>query len=129
MSAPHKYFLRSTVNSINETNAKNNLPKIDYVDTDTTQTTSPTAYNSWIQSPVKPELTSVPGIGKAGREVLEKIGITTTWQLIGKFLLYNRDGDKMLEWLSGFSIISSHKQTILKALADKVGILFGDLAT
>jgi hypothetical protein len=83
-------------------------------------------HDTWLTAPVTSDITIVPGIGVAGKEALESAGITTTYQLIGKFLMLNRDNKKFLEFLSQFSAISKYRVTIVRAVAEKVAILFGD---
>lgn len=93
---------------------------------DTVQTMAFGAHDKWMREPVICELTSIPGVGRAARLSLESVGIFTTWQMIGKFLMFNRDIESYMEWLGGFSCISSNKTTIARAIAEKVSIMLGD---
>jgi antibiotic biosynthesis monooxygenase (ABM) superfamily enzyme len=120
----HNYNLRSGKNKYKITNNVNEIIMVD--SSPTMQTVVADGYTSWIQSPVNAELTKVPGIGKSSRDVLEQAGITTTWQLMGKFLMMNRDVEEFRKWLRGFTALSTHCETIINAINNKINILFGD---
>ena len=102
------------------------LPTIKVQKADTMQTMTPDAHTKFLREPINVELTTIPYIGKVGREALVSAGIDTSWKLIGKFLMFNRDVDMMVEWVGSLSPLASHKRAITKAIAEKVAIMFGD---
>ena len=59
----------------------------------------PTKEESFLTSLVMPELSEVPGIGKAGLKNLNEKGIRTSYQLVGHFLKLQRDETEMLSFL------------------------------
>jgi hypothetical protein len=76
------------------------------------------------------ELLEVPGVGNANKALLIKAGITSTHQLLAKFLSFkgfNGDGsrvqcvehcDMFYSWLKEIGI-SSHRSTLVCAIAEK----------
>ena len=48
---------------------------------------------SFIGGDLDNDLSTVPGVGPATVKALGKAGVTTTRQLIGKFLMLTKDGD------------------------------------
>jgi hypothetical protein len=90
----------------------------------TMETSAPGAHDRWMREPISRELSTVPGIGSAGRTALEAVGIKSTHMLIGKYLMFDRDENKFIEWLSGFTSISSYRTTIARAIAEKIAVSF-----
>ena len=78
----------------------------------------------WLQEEISDDISQVPGIGPAAVKNLAKEqdgdpGVTTTWQLIGKFLMMKGAGfekqthcDAMWHWLDSKGV-SSHRAGIV----------------
>jgi len=60
----------------------------------------------WLIAPVTGSLLEVPGIGPATVKVLQENGVTTTYQLFGKFLSFKDEGSWYL-WILLFSLTIS----------------------
>mmetsp|Transcript_10588 Transcript_10588/g.15872 ORF Transcript_10588/g.15872 Transcript_10588/m.15872 type:complete len:127 (+) Transcript_10588:83-463(+) len=88
---------------------------------------------AFLQAEVSEEISSVPGIGPRAKELLAKEvegdqAITTTYQLIGKFLTLKGQGmtpaehcNAMWHWLK-LRGVSSHRAGIVLCLAEKVNL-------
>lgn len=83
-------------------------------------------HDDWLTQPIVADIKSVPGVGDASKEALASAGIKTTYQLMGKFLMLDRDTKKFHEFLEQFSGISKYRDTIVRAIAEKTAVLFGD---
>ena len=75
------------------------------------------------------DLKRVPGIGKKNEELLMEDGISTTHQLIGKFLSLSEEEtdcvelcDKFYFWLQSIGV-NSHRGAIVSAIGEKTNIL------
>jgi hypothetical protein len=75
---------------------------------------------------IDPDITSVPGIGPAAVRNLAESNITTTYQLIGQFLLLRGDNmgtqahcDAFWYWLQEQGI-NAHRSGIIETIAEKV---------
>ena len=67
-------------------------------------------------------LTQIPGVGTTTLEKLTKAGITAPSQLIGQFLLLNKDPDAMRQWLQSACAVRQREGTLIaNALAEKTG--------
>lgn len=88
-------------------------------------------HEEWIMSPLSIELRSVPGIGESSEKALKSAGIDTTWHLIAKYMSYGPGKIKeFTNFLNQFSALAPHKDTITRAIAEKVATSFGaDLRT
>jgi hypothetical protein len=82
------------------------------------------------QESITGDITEVPGIGPAAKEKLADKGITTTFGLIGQFLLLKEEGvgpiehcDRFWYWLNTAGI-SSHRAGIVRCIAEKVDTMF-----
>ena len=65
-------------------------------------------------------LNQVPGIGVVTLDRLSKCGISNPWQLIGQFMLLNRDKKEMTDWLqSECSVRQREGDVIAEALFEK----------
>jgi hypothetical protein len=85
-------------------------------------------HEDWLRTPLNSNLLTVPGLGRSGVDALKSAGITDTWQLIGKYMSFGPNGiAKFHEYLSQFTAISRHRDTITRAVAEKVAISFGIL--
>jgi hypothetical protein len=83
-------------------------------------------HDSFIRLPLSEDLKLVPGVGTYGVQSLYAVGITNTWQLISKYMSFGPHNTvAFLQWLSQFTTLSKHKETIAKAIAEKVAISFG----
>jgi len=81
-------------------------------------------YQRFIKNPISPNLCTVPGIDENIKKFLSTIEITTTWQLIGLFLSFNRNSEEMEHYFSEFPSMKEYGQLITKAVAEKVYIMF-----
>jgi len=90
----------------------------------------------FIQSPISPDLITVPGIGSACKEDLEKVNIRTTHQLVALYLsLYDNTSvgpveltDKFYIWLKmNVPSLTKYRSTVVRCLAEKLNILFPGL--
>lgn len=100
--------------------------KISMDDIKSYATAAPGKHDDWLKDPLSPDLITVPGIGSSGINILKSVGITTTWHLIAKYMNYGPGGIKKFnDFLSQFSGFGSHKDTITRAIAEKVAISFG----
>ncbi len=72
-------------------------------------------------------LLQVPGVGAATLERLTRAGVTTPQQLVGQFMVLNRDRASMAAWLKGSCGVRQREAgTITEALLDKtqrIGVL------
>lgn len=59
----------------------------------------PTKEELFLEKPLSGDLHEVPGLGDAGIRKLNEAGYATTYQLIGKFLLLNRNEEDFLAFL------------------------------
>ena len=84
----------------------------------------------FIRAPITGDLKEIPGLGPKGIEKLADGDepITTTYQLIGKYLMLKDDTtdsvehcDKFWYWLKAKGI-DSHRSGLVNALAEKVNI-------
>ena len=65
-------------------------------------------------------LTQVPGVGIVTLDRLSKVGVSNPAQLIGQFLLLNRDKDAMVNWLrTACTVRQREGDVIAEALWDK----------
>lgn len=90
---------------------------------------NPDALASFIRSPLVKNITSVPGVGEKNQKILKKDGISTTHQLIGKFLSLSEEDtdsvelcDKFYFWLQSIGV-SAYRGSIVSAIAEKLNIL------
>jgi len=84
----------------------------------------------FIQTQITGDLSEVPGLGDFGIKKLKKENISTTFALMGKFLILKEKGvepiehcDRFFYWLTSVGI-TSHKHTITQAIAQKLDISF-----
>ena len=80
-------------------------------------------YEVFLNSPINPELKTVPGIDETIKDALIFAGISTTYQLIGKFLMLDRDPQKFYKFLTQF-LLSRNLNMIIKAISGKVVLMF-----
>jgi hypothetical protein len=65
-------------------------------------------------------LTQVPGVGVVTLDRLSKCGISSPGQLLGQFMLLNRDKEAMTNWLrSACSVRQREGDVIAEALFEK----------
>jgi len=95
---------------------------------------SPATLAKFLVDEIDEDVTSVPGIGPAAKKLLatgsaDDPAITTTYQLIGKFLMLRSEGmtskehcDAMFDWLCGKGI-RAHRSGIVVAIAEKTNTM------
>ena len=90
---------------------------------DTTNNNSTTKKrNTFISTPLTAvtSLTMVPGIGTVTLVTLSKVGIISPQQLVGHFMVLNRDAAAMTSWLKqSCGVRQREADTIVEALAEK----------
>eukprot|EP00604_Paraphysomonas_vestita_P002499 CAMPEP_0174819426 /NCGR_PEP_ID=MMETSP1107-20130205/2646_1 /TAXON_ID=36770 /ORGANISM="Paraphysomonas vestita, Strain GFlagA" /LENGTH=117 /DNA_ID=CAMNT_0016032879 /DNA_START=34 /DNA_END=387 /DNA_ORIENTATION=- len=84
----------------------------------------------FIQSSITGDLEEVPGIGPAAKQKLSDKGISTTFALIGQFLLLKEEGvgpvehcDRFWYWLHDAGV-NSYRSGIVRCIAEKVDTMF-----
>ena len=89
--------------------------------------------SEWLTAEIVEDLQSVPGVGakaaeKLAKEMGDEPGVTTTYQLLGKFLSFRGAGmdsqavcDAMWHWLNSKGV-SSHRAGIVHCIAEKVNL-------
>lgn len=88
----------------------------------------------FVRDQLDPEITSIPGIGPAAASIFADAGITTSYQLVGKFLSM-KDSDigpiehveRFYQWLCALKISGGHRAGTVHALAEKLNIWFPGL--
>ena len=88
----------------------------------------------WIHKEVTGVLTDVPGIGPASVKALKEQGITTTYQLFGKFLSLKEEqvgsvelADRFWFWLDSAGTASGSRAAVVLAVAEKLNLSFPGL--
>ncbi len=81
----------------------------------------------WLRGKITGDLEEIPGIGSSTKAILEKAGVTNSYQLIGKFLSFKKGDhsehlDAMYEWLTQINV-KIGRNSIILALAEKCAIL------
>lgn len=86
------------------------------------------ALADFLRGAVEPRLQSVPGVGPKAAEHMATAGVTTTHQLLGKFLSFKGADtdvqahcDAMWLWLNEIGV-NSHRAGIVKSIAEKLNI-------
>lgn len=77
------------------------------------------------------DLSEVPGVGRATIEALQKDGITTTFQLFGKYLSLKEAGvasvehaDRFYYWLRSLKTPPGYRAGVVLCVAEKMNITF-----
>ena len=83
----------------------------------------------WLSSEITETVTQVPGIGPANADKLAANDVTTTHQLLGKYLslrgrrfTQQEHNNYFMEWLQSIGI-NSHREGITYAIAEKLSVL------
>jgi hypothetical protein len=84
-------------------------------------------FAEWLRGKITGDLEEIPGIGPSNKAILEKAGVSNTYQLIGKYLSFKKGDikeqqDAMYEWLLQIKVNRGRNQIIL-ALSEKCDIL------
>lgn len=73
----------------------------------------------------------VPGIGEKSEEALRAAGISTTFGLIGKYLMLKEEGvgpvehaDRFYYWLKSIGTSPGHRAGVVHSIAEKMNITF-----
>lgn len=84
----------------------------------------------FVRGAVEEKLTSVPGVGPATETLLKEEGITSTFQLIGKFLSMKDEGvesvehcERFYQWLIHIGTPAGFRAGIVHSIAEKVNVL------
>jgi hypothetical protein len=96
--------------------------------------TDPDRLAEFIQSRITGRLTEVPGLGEATENLLREQGITSTYQLFGKFLMLKDEGvesvelcDRFWYWLESIKTSPGHRGSIVQAVACKLDATYPGL--
>mmetsp|Transcript_12071 Transcript_12071/g.28759 ORF Transcript_12071/g.28759 Transcript_12071/m.28759 type:complete len:115 (+) Transcript_12071:244-588(+) len=80
----------------------------------------------FVGSEIVEDITSVPGVGPAAKTALAAAGVTTTYQLVGKFLQCRGEGsttrqhcDAFYFWLKDAGITGGWPHAITRAIAQQ----------
>lgn len=99
--------------------------KSDHFRLGATSSISEDRLSTFLASPLKEDLTEVPGIGDKGAALLAESGVCTAVQLLGVFLTLKRPGISVQEHCDAFlrflkeKGINSHRSGIVLAIAEK----------
>jgi hypothetical protein len=92
---------------------------------------APDKLAEFIQAPITGDLTEVPGVGPATQKAMIAAGVTTTYALIGKYLMLKDAGvesvehcDRFFYWLDDIGASKGHRSSIVQAIAQKQDITF-----
>ena len=88
----------------------------------------------FIRAPITGNLNEVPGIGQKTVEALNKDGISTTFQLMGRYLSLKDEGvlpiehaDRFYYWLTSLHTPAGFRAGIVRSIAEKLNITFPGL--
>jgi hypothetical protein len=91
---------------------------------------NPDKLAEYLRADVVADLRSVPGVGPKTVEKLGALGITTTFQLIGQFMMLKDQDvgpvehcDRFWYWLKDAGI-DSHRSGIIQCIAEKLDTMF-----
>ena len=94
----------------------------------------PNKLAEFIQAPITGGLTEVPGLGKVTEDLLKGEGITSTYQLFGKFLMLKDEGvesvelcDRFWYWLESINTPAGYRGSIVQAVACKLDATYPGL--
>ena len=90
----------------------------------------------WLRSNVTGKVTEVPGVGEATARTFENCEdrITTTYQLMGKFLSFKganvgpiEHADRFFYWLRRIGTVAGQRSSVVRAIAEKLQLQFPDI--
>lgn len=90
----------------------------------------------WLRSNVTGKVTEVPGVGEATARIFENCEdrITTTYQLMGKFLSFKdanvgpiEHADRFFYWLTRIGTVAGQRSSVVRAIAEKLHLQFPDI--
>ena len=92
---------------------------------------NPHHLGAFIQAPIKGNLLEVPGIGPATVKAMNEAGMTTTFELIGKYMSLKAQGvdsedhcDRFFYWLKDIGTAAGYRSSVVQAIAQKMDITF-----
>ena len=93
-----------------------------------TNNTTTKKHNTFISTPLTAvtSLTMVPGVGTVTLQRLAKAGILHPQQLVGHFMVLNRDATAMISWLKQSGVRQREADTIVNALVvkcERIGVM------
>ena len=93
----------------------------------------PDKLSDFLRSPLERKITSVPGIGKVVAASMAEEGITTSYQLVGKFLSIIGENtstadacDEFWAWLSTHKV-TGYRSGVTECIAEKVNVMIPGL--
>ena len=88
----------------------------------------------FIQAPITGDLEEIPGLGPVTKEKMIAEGISTTYQLFGKFLMLKDEGvesvelcDRFWYWLESIETPAGYRGSIVQAVACKLDATYPGL--
>mmetsp|Transcript_124052 Transcript_124052/g.243347 ORF Transcript_124052/g.243347 Transcript_124052/m.243347 type:complete len:117 (-) Transcript_124052:92-442(-) len=85
----------------------------------------------FIRAQLTGDLNEVPGVGAATIKILNENGISTTYQLLGKYLMLKEEGvepvehaDRFYFWLKSINTPGGFRAGIVHSIAEKVNSTF-----
>jgi hypothetical protein len=85
----------------------------------------------WIMKEITGNILEVPGVGKTTSKLLAANGITTTYCLLGKYLMLKEDdvgpvelADKFWYYLNSINTPLGYRSVIVLSVAEKLNIIF-----
>ena len=91
---------------------------------------------NWLRSPLKGDITEVPGLGIATATKMATCEdkITTTYQLLGKYLSFKgkdvgtiEHADRFYYWLELIGTPTGHRSSVVRSIAEKLQLQFPDI--
>jgi hypothetical protein len=134
-TSQHEQFLQSSQNQQHQSFHKTHIKTTHEGYDPSKSTTSPEAMRTWLSQPVVEDIRQIPGIGDKNAEILSlnndiESGISTTFELLGKYLMLRKKGmtptehcDRFWSWLKT-KHITSHKDAIVQACAERCNLMF-----
>lgn len=85
----------------------------------------------FLRTPLSGDLLEVPGVGPATANLLRNEGISTSFALIGKYLMMKQEGvgtmenaDRFYFWLKSIGTDKRYTATIVHCIAEKINLTF-----
>lgn len=92
---------------------------------------SPHSLAEFIRAPLQGKLSEVPGVGQATERALRNAGVSTTFQLVGQYLMLKEEGvgpvehaDRFYYWLSSLGSPAGFRAGVVQCIAEKMNVTF-----
>ena len=94
----------------------------------------PAKLAQFIQAPITGDLEEIPGLGRVNKAKMNAEGVSTTYQLFGKFLMLKDEGVDSVElcnrfwyWLETIETPPGYRGSIVQAVACKLDVTYPGL--